>query len=346
MTTEQVQLVHRYADSLTLIYDADEAGSGATLRGLDIALENGLDVHIVELPEGHDPDSFIRKEGREAFVRQLEMRKSFIEYKAQRLLVQGPRSGPEQKTSAIRSIVQSIAKIPDELKRNLFIKDVAQKFDLYESVLHRELEKWAPRSESSRPQPVRARPPASLNQKSTGEEPSAGPIPVAEADILRLMLENTPEVMDYVFSEITLLDFHHPKSRRLAEVIHSLQAEQGLADLTHLLDHLADPELRNLATDLVLGRFEVSKGWQEREIDIEQAESLVVAQAAVYRIKRETLMRTIRENLIRLKGVSVGSDEARHYSSLHLELQRRLKELDEAHQPGTRPRADSVSHEE
>ena len=346
LTAEQVQLVHRYADSLTLVYDADEAGSGATLRGLDIALENGLDVHIVELPEGHDPDSFIRTEGRDAFRKQWESRKSFIEYKAYRLLAQTGRSGPEEKASAVRSIVQSVAKIPDELKRNLFIKDVAHKFDLYESVLYRELEKWAPRPEPQRPPAGRGTSPPPQRDAIPAPDDSSASLPAAESDILKLMLENSPELMDYVFSEITLSDFHHPRARRLAEVILSIQEEHGAGDLTHLLDRLEDPVLRNLATDLVLGKYQLSKGWHEREIDIEEADSLVVARAAVFRMKREALMRTIRENLLRLKAAPVGSDEARHYSSIHVELQRRLKVLDTAQGPGSLPRQGPVAQEE
>ena len=346
LTTEQVQLVHRYADELTLVYDADAAGSGATLRGLDVALENGLDVHIVELPEGHDPDSFIRQEGRDAFRGQLEKRKSFIEYKAHRLLSEGGRSGPEQKASAIRSIVQSVAKIPDELKRNLFIKDVAQKFDLYESVLYRELEKWAPRSEPSRPVALRSAELGPERQTLSTPDDSSASLPAEEADILKLMLENTPDVMEYVFSEISLSDFHHPKTRALAEIILSIQAEHGVGDLPHLLDKLEDPVLRGLATDLVLGKYQMSKGWHEREIDIEEAEGFVMAKAGVYRIKRESLMRAVRDNLLRLKSALVGSDEASHYSSIHVELQHRLKELDTSHRQGTRPPGESVQHEE
>lgn len=344
LTAEQVQLVHRYADELTLVYDADAAGSGATLRGLDIALENGLDVHIVELPEGHDPDSFIRGEGREAFRKHLDERRSFIEYKARRLLAKGLESGPEQKATAVRSIVQSIAKIPDELKRNFFIKDVAQKFDIYESVLYREMEKWAPRAEAVRPAAVRAQ--AVSSQSGPIPKDSSTALPAGEADILKLMLENTPAVVEYIFSEITLSDFHHAQARRLAEAIVSLQTEQGVGDLPHLLDRLEDPALRGLVTDLALGKYQVSAGWGEREIEIREADPIVVARDAVYRIKHEAIMRSIRENLLKLKTAAVGSDEAHHYSSIHLELQRRLKDLESSRREGTLSAGEAVPPQE
>ena len=344
LTAEQVQLVHRYADELTLVYDADAAGSGATLRGLDIALENGLDVHVVELPEGHDPDSFIRREGREAFRTYLDERRSFIEYKARRLLVKGSQSGPEQKASAVRSIVQSIAKIPDELKRNFFIKDVAQKFDLYESVLYRELEKWAPRTEPARPAPQRAQ--AIAHQTGPTPEDSSVALPAGEADILKLMLENTPEVVEYIFSEITLSDFHHAQARRLAEAILSVQTDTGVGDLPHLLDRLEDPALRGLVTDLALGKYQVSAGWGEREIEIHEADPFVVARGAIYGIKHEAIMRSIRDNLLKLKTAAVGSDEARHYSSIHLELQGRLKDLEASRREGTPSAGEAVPPQE
>jgi DNA primase len=94
----------------------------------------------VELPEEEDPDSFVQKNGGNAFKELMKNAVSFIEFKTKKYLDAGVLATPAGKTNALRSIVQSIARINDELKRNFFIKDVSDKFQIYESVLFRELE--------------------------------------------------------------------------------------------------------------------------------------------------------------------------------------------------------------
>ncbi len=140
LTEEQLTLIGHYTHNLTLIYDGDSAGSNATLRGIDLALAQDFDINIVELPEEEDPDSFVQKNGGNAFKELMKNAVSFIEFKTKKYLAAGVLATPAGKTNALRSIVQSIAKINDELKRNVFIKDVSDKFQIYESVLFRELE--------------------------------------------------------------------------------------------------------------------------------------------------------------------------------------------------------------
>jgi DNA primase len=244
LTEEQVQLISRYGKKLTLVYDADSAGSNATLRGMDIALAQDLDISIVELPEGEDPDSFIRKSGGKEFQKLLDQASSFIDFKARQFLRTGSFSTPEGKAQAVRSIVQSIAKMKDELKRNFYIKEVATKYDIYESVLYRELEKWtgernrsasfgAPRTNGTQP---------SNPNTDFGNAPSASTekkrSTVADKDILKLLLEHPSEMIEFIFSYITIADIADPQIRKIIEFLLSRFDERGPGQVTEIVGEI------------------------------------------------------------------------------------------------------------
>jgi DNA primase len=135
LTQEQVKLISRFTDNITMLYDGDNAGIKAALRGTDIILENNLNIRIVVFPEGEDPDSYCKKVGGtefEAFIKANET--DFIIFKTRHLL--GESAGdPIKKASVIREVVESIAKIPDPIKRSVFIKQTSSMLDTDEQVL-------------------------------------------------------------------------------------------------------------------------------------------------------------------------------------------------------------------
>src|SRR5690606_29587941 len=112
LTTEQIRLIARFTKSVTILYDGDAAGIKASLRGLDMILEEGLDVKVVSFPDGHDPDSYIQKLGAAAFKTHIENhKKDFIFYKTE-ILLKDAQNDPIKKAGVIREVVESIAKIP------------------------------------------------------------------------------------------------------------------------------------------------------------------------------------------------------------------------------------------
>ena len=119
LIVEQLKLLKRYTSSIVLLFDADTAGKNATMRGIELAIEAGFDVGTVILPSGEDPDSFIRLNGKEAFESAIEHRQTFIETKAQWFEEQGAFRDPGRMAQAVRSIVETIAKVPDSIKRPL-----------------------------------------------------------------------------------------------------------------------------------------------------------------------------------------------------------------------------------
>lgn len=154
LTVGQIQLVSRFTKNMKILYDGDNAGIKAALRGLDLVLEQDMNVKVVLLPDGEDPDSYLQKVGTEAFKKYIdEEADDFIFFKT-KLLLEEAKNDPVKKTRLISSIIESIAKIPNALKRSLYIKECASIMDVEEKYLvaeaNRILESLVKKSETKR----------------------------------------------------------------------------------------------------------------------------------------------------------------------------------------------------
>lgn len=135
LTPEQIRLINRLTPNITVLFDGDAAGQRASLRGIDLILEQGMNVKVCSFPEGEDPDSFSRKNSLHEVEEYLsEHTKDFIQYKAA-LLVKESQGDPVKKAGLIRDMVASIAKIPDVIKREIYIQECSGIMDIKEEVL-------------------------------------------------------------------------------------------------------------------------------------------------------------------------------------------------------------------
>ena len=141
LTEGQIRLIKRYTENVTVLYDGDAAGIKASLRGTDLLLEGGLNVRVVLFPDGDDPDSYIRKVGDQRFTEHIETKsQDFITFKT--TLVAREASGdPVKKADAIRDVLHSIAKVPDAIKRQVFLQQTSATFGIDEQVLITEYNK-------------------------------------------------------------------------------------------------------------------------------------------------------------------------------------------------------------
>ena len=136
LTGEQIRLIRKYTENITIIYDGDNAGIHAALRGINLVLAEGLNVKVVLLPKDEDPDSFARKHTLEEVQNYIqENEKDFIEFKSE-LLLQQAGSDPIKKADLINDIADSIAQIPDAVKRSVYVDVVAEKFRRDQSILY------------------------------------------------------------------------------------------------------------------------------------------------------------------------------------------------------------------
>ncbi len=135
LTVGQINLVKRYTPNIKILYDGDAAGIKAALRGLDLVLEQDMNVKVCLLPDGEDPDSYMQKVGLKAFKEYMDKEgKDFILFKTNLLLAE-VADDPVKKTGLIRDIVESISKIPDAIKRSMYVKQCAQLMDVGEELL-------------------------------------------------------------------------------------------------------------------------------------------------------------------------------------------------------------------
>jgi DNA primase len=135
LTSEQIRLINRLTKNITVLFDGDAAGMRASLRGIDLILEQGMNVKVCTFPEGEDPDSFARQNTLEELsVYLVENAKDFIQFKAS-VLYEDSKNDPIKKAETIRDIVNSISKIPDRIKKEIYIQECSKIMDISEEVL-------------------------------------------------------------------------------------------------------------------------------------------------------------------------------------------------------------------
>lgn len=143
LTPDQIRLVNRLTKNITVLFDGDAAGLRASIRGIDLILEEGMNVRVCTFPDGDDPDSFAKKTSYEDLVKYLnESAMDFIQFKAS-LLMKEAKNDPIKKADLIRDMVTSISKIPDRIKREIYIQETSRIMDISEDVLFNTLAQMA-----------------------------------------------------------------------------------------------------------------------------------------------------------------------------------------------------------
>src|SRR5271154_784061 len=199
LTIEQIRLIGRFTKNITILYDGDAAGIKASLRGLDMILEEGLNVKVVLFPDGHDPDSYVRSVGTNAFKTHIDKnRKDFILYKTD-ILLKEAGNDPIKKAEVIREIVESIAKIPDSIKASVFIKECSYQLQIDERALLSELNKMR-MAKAKKDSQLQISRPVTPSEEILPEEPEFKSIKddsSQEREIIRLLLLYGNRVIDW-----------------------------------------------------------------------------------------------------------------------------------------------------
>lgn len=210
LTHGQIRLIHRFAENVTVLYDGDKAGINAALRGIDLLLEEGMNVKVVLLPDGEDPDSFAKKQNADSFTRYIEENETdFIRFKTE-LLIEEVGDDPIKRAGMISSVVESISIIPNNIKRSVYIQESAQLLNIQERVLINEVNKIRKRNwEKKREQKDReavgsfggevADEEASSKEKNANGHNKDGTFDVYEREIIRYIVRygNTPLYRKY-----------------------------------------------------------------------------------------------------------------------------------------------------
>ncbi|MDP2414380.1 DNA primase [Daejeonella sp.] len=277
LTIEQIRMIGRFTKNITILYDGDEAGIKASLRGLDMILEEGLNVKIVLFPNGDDPDSYVQKFGSAAFKSHIEgNKKDFILFKTS-ILLKDAGNDPIKRAGIIREVVESIAKISDEIKKSNFIRECSSLLQIEERALIHELNKI---TRSAKAKKEIYTPPVEISDTTISTEDISdirGLIDTDEAqekEIVRLLLNYGHELVHwdditdtyiapYIISNLADVTFEHPLCIQIIEE-YKKQLENGELPSEQDFIKNSDHQIADLAIAMVSSPYILSENWYAR----------------------------------------------------------------------------------
>ena len=233
LTSDQIRLVNRLTKNITVLFDGDAAGIRASIRGIDLILEQGMNVKVVQFPDGEDPDSFAKSHSNEELKKYLEdSAQDFINFKVS-LLLKDSNNDPIKKAGVIRDIVMSISKIPDGIQREVYVQECARIMDISERVLFSELAQIIAKG-------VQEKNKVSRQQNNAQQDPNAPPPEYflaqeqAQMGVVKggvISLEKIDEISKFEKEIIKILLLHGNKEAEFIEEIES-EDEEGKVLLT------------------------------------------------------------------------------------------------------------------
>ena len=297
LTQEQIRLIHRLTPNITVLYDGDAAGLRASIRGVDLILEQGMNVKVCTFPEGDDPDSFARKTAYEDLVLYLENNATdFIRFKAS-LLMQEAQNDPIKKAETIRDMVESISKIPDLIKREVYVRECATIMDISEQVLFSTLAQIL-KKDFYEGQKVERKQKAAMQVVQTPEEAQKRTInrlEVLEHDLIKNLLlygnkecifsdtilveeengelkekqiQQTLKVYEKVFLELQEdeIEFANPDFKQIYELLMAKLQENPHYNIDHIANELPIELSEKVSTIMMEDENEQLHDWTLRDI--------------------------------------------------------------------------------
>jgi len=287
LTIEQIKLIGRFTQHITVLYDGDAAGIKAALRGMDLILEEGLQVNLVVFPEGQDPDSYVRKIGSEAFVEYIKKEsKDIISFQAN-LFLQEAGDDPFKRSELIKEMVLSISKIPDAIQRSLFIQKTSSLMRLEEDVLLAEMNKIHLKNLKQRGGTNSQSGSAPISSQEFSEVQNLIE-PISDSDVesyqnlafyqesecIRLLvnfghLEINPDkapgvsVTQYLLEELDGVLFQMPLFNKLMEICKTEFKNSNSLKPEFYLHHI-DEEIQRFAIDCSSEKHNLSTTWKDR----------------------------------------------------------------------------------
>ena len=285
LTAEQIRLIKRFTENITILYDGDEAGLKASFRGIDMILEEGLNVKVLLFPEGEDPDSFSQERSSSEFIEFIDSNeRDFITFKTE-VLIADTKNDPIKRAGMITDIVRSVAVIPDGIKRSVYLKECSLLLDVEEAVLYTEVNKireqrreklWKRERQSPDQLVVPVQPTVPAFVQNIYSE-------IEEREIIYFLLKfgNNPlklfsdknldiTVSQYIIREIQNdeLQFTNLVYKAVFEDVKAIiESDKKISERVFTFHD--NKEIQDLAVDIVTSKYELSKVWKRKESYIE-----------------------------------------------------------------------------
>jgi DNA primase len=281
LTAGQIRILQRYGNRIVMIYDADSAGQKAMERGMNIALEQGMEVFLMQLPDGEDPDSFVKQFGRDSFMEfKKKNAEDFVTFSIHKAEKEGRMESPGDRTAAIKSVLESIALIPEELDRQVYVQHLHQQTQKYRKGSDRELfqlldkiiaeqqkrNRYKERNESAPaapvPHPVGEEPPIQQSGNEQERQSSSKKKPHYEKEIIRLMLQYGERMIKFIGHNIADDHFEDEELREFYKDIIKRHLEDEEVTVQHYTNR--EKPFPILVGDIVLERYSVSEKYVQK----------------------------------------------------------------------------------
>ncbi len=285
LTVEQIRLIKRFTENITILYDGDEAGLKASFRGIDMILEEGLNVRVLLFPEGEDPDSFAQGRSSSEYIEFIDSNEQdFITFKTQ-VLIADTKNDPIKRANMITDIVRSVAVIPDGIKRSVYLKECSLLLSVEESVLHSEVNKFRERKREQLWKQERSRP----DQLIVPEQPTVPSFvknvfsEIEEREIIYFLLKFGNQklkltgekkadisVSQYIIREIQNdeLEFTNLIYKQVFEDMKAMiESDKKISERVFTFHD--NKAIQDLAVDIVTSKYELSRVWKRKESYIE-----------------------------------------------------------------------------
>lgn len=313
LTKEQIKLIKRLTENVTILFDGDKAGIKASFRSIDLLLEQGMNIRVLLFPDGDDPDSFVRKNPQDEVERFIgENAQDFIDFKADILLKEAAED-PIKKAEAIRDIVKSVAFVQNALKQEIYLKEVANKFQLTEQTLFNELNvqkqiKTKYEAKMPRPNPVLEMPKLEVVKGIT----KINPLLILEEKLVEMMLKYGNYILKREDKEgnsyeITVIEeilqyFEEDDYQMISPINVKLIKEfkEGIAKeeirSQSFFITLMDEEITHKITNALINPYDLSD-WGKHNIFFSTEEELVpkIISDIMLRHKREWVIKLIKD---------------------------------------------------
>ncbi|MFC2137213.1 DNA primase [Bacteroidota bacterium] len=284
LTVEQIRLIKRFTPNVTIIYDGDEAGIKASLRGIDLVLEEGLNVKVILLPEGEDPDSFSKNHNTTELLEYITANeKDFINFKTN-LLYNDAKNDPVKRAGLIADIVKSIAVIPNTILRAEYIKECSSILNVHERILYSESNKIR-RKKAEQLYKRESYTEQRIEKSTSGNQPlqvnTEGEL--YEREIIRLLLTYGNKVITideeeiltalYIINEIIGddLEIKHPLYSQIFEEIQYQIENTNEINSKYFLSH-QDNSICQFTVDVMSPKYKESKLWKRKGTYVETEE--------------------------------------------------------------------------
>jgi DNA primase len=340
LTPGQIRLIHRFTDNVTIIYDGDPAGIKASIRGIDMLLEEGLNIRVLLLPDGDDPDSFARKTNAADFIEFVNKNSvDFMRFKT-RLLIDDAGNDPVKRAALISDIVRSISIIPNQVIRGEYVKECSILLKTDEAMLYHEInklkasarEKSVAQQTSAQTQTIPTESPAVLSKSLfDNEERNLLQLLIKYGHLQRFYLDEEKKqlisVAEYVISDLEMddLTFHNPLHQRMLNEYkqHCMQKNESAEKF---FTFHPDSQISQLAVELLSEKYTLSKVHSKMKEMISDEERLNdLTPRLIYEYKMSIVIEQMRLKLAEMKAsVDAGNN------TLVDSLMKDIRDLDEA----------------